>query len=132
VLTYVLSMSRHTIYLTPIPLAYVTIFIGMTRMPPFRILKSGDYSYGIYLYGFPIIQSIWSAFPALRDNVWGFRVAAFLVTGIFAAASWHLVEKYALRLKTFLSPSSAVIEARLDPAITASPKPVLPSGIAER
>jgi peptidoglycan/LPS O-acetylase OafA/YrhL len=118
VLTYVLSLSRHTIYLSPVLLTYVTIFIGMTPMPSFSILKSGDYSYGIYLYGFPITQAIWAAFPMLRNNPWGFRVAAFAVTGLFAAASWHLVEKYALRLKKYLSPGSAAIEARLDPAAT--------------
>ena len=100
---YVLSLSRHTIYLYPAALVYVTLFVGMTRMPQSRILKSGDYSYGIYLYGFPITQALWASFPALRTNVWEFRLMAFGTTALFAAASWHLVEQRVLKLKHLLT-----------------------------
>jgi len=102
VLTYVLSLSRHTIYLSPVFLVYITIYLGLTNFPSSRLLKSGDYSYGVYLYGFPIAQALWAAVPPLRGQLWGFRIASLSLTMIFAAASWHLVEKHVLKLKKYL------------------------------
>ena len=60
--------------------------------------RFGDLSYGIYIYAFPVQQTlIWS----LRDRMpWSALLLLTLaITLAFAFASWHLVEKRALRLK---------------------------------
>lgn len=56
--------------------------------------RVGDYSYGFYLYAFPIQQVLVSCFPAISfasTLLW-----ASVFTMAFAMLSWHLVEKPAL------------------------------------
>jgi peptidoglycan/LPS O-acetylase OafA/YrhL len=101
-LAYVLLLSRHTVYLVPPLLGYCTVFAGMVRLPKSRLLASGDYSYGVYLYGFPICQATMVALPWLRGNWGGLMLIAGIITCLFAAFSWHLIEKPALKLKVFL------------------------------
>ena len=60
--------------------------------------RFGDLSYGIYIYAFPVQQTlIW----LLKDKMsWSVLLLLTLATTLaFAFASWHLVEKRALRLK---------------------------------
>jgi peptidoglycan/LPS O-acetylase OafA/YrhL len=63
---------------------------------------TGDYSYGIYLYGYPITQAVLAAVPALR----GQRLLTFCVSGTitfcFAILSWHGIEKRMLAAKSKL------------------------------
>ncbi|WP_159011111.1 acyltransferase [Bradyrhizobium sp. S69] len=57
----------------------------------------GDYSYGVYLYGWPVSQTVvqfWPDMSALENTAWSCAISLTL-----AIASWHLVEKRALRLK---------------------------------
>ena len=59
--------------------------------------RFGDYSYGIYLWGFPCQQLIvlWLGHPRPgRITLLALPLALF-----FAIASWHLIERPALRLK---------------------------------
>ena len=53
---------------------------------------SGDYSYGLYLYGFPIQQAIFAINPALREWYWNLLLA-IPCAGMVAVGSWWLVEK---------------------------------------
>ena len=115
VCTYLLMFSTHAVYLVPIMLTYVTVFLGLTAFPTNRLLRSGDYSYGIYLYGFPITQVLASSFPALRHNYLGLVFSAILGTSLFAMLSWHLIEKRFLRLRKYFSPKSAKIAEELHP-----------------
>jgi peptidoglycan/LPS O-acetylase OafA/YrhL len=117
VVTYPLMFSDRTIYIYPILLGYMTVFIGLTNFPKSKLLQSGDYSYGIYLYGFPITQVLVTAVPALRTNIFVLIAAAFVCTGLFAFLSWHLVEKRFLRLRRFFSARSAKIAEELHPDI---------------
>lgn len=59
--------------------------------------KVGDYSYGIYIFGFPIQQLLISNFPNLSiSSLFVYSLVATLSLGIL---SWHLIEKRALKLK---------------------------------
>jgi peptidoglycan/LPS O-acetylase OafA/YrhL len=60
-----------------------------------RISRYGDFSYGLYLYAFPVQQLVLYLFPLLRAPI----LACALTTSLVAFLSWHLVEKPALRLK---------------------------------
>jgi peptidoglycan/LPS O-acetylase OafA/YrhL len=56
-----------------------------------------DYSYGIYIYGWPIEQAIRHHFPGFGP----YRMAstALILSWIAGALSWHCLEKHVLRLK---------------------------------
>lgn len=83
------------------PMTYCMVYLGMQRFPRLQFVPEGDYSYGIYLFGFPLQQTLVFLFPALK--VWWalFPIAA-LTTCAAAIASWHLVEQPALSLRSVL------------------------------
>lgn len=59
--------------------------------------RVGDYSYGVYLYGWPVQQAIASSFPSmptLQNAAW----AGLIALG-FGVLSWRFVERPSLRLK---------------------------------
>jgi peptidoglycan/LPS O-acetylase OafA/YrhL len=80
-------------------LAYPLVWLSIHLPPLFqRVGARNDYSYGVYIYGWPVLQllGIWGV------QHWGYPVfAASAVAGSVALAmvSWHLVEKRALSLK---------------------------------
>ncbi len=85
-------------YFISLPVAYLACYLGTLNPRRTWIVSSGDYSYGLYLYGFPIQQAFtalgsWTYNPALDLCV------ALPVTFIVAWTSWHFVERPALRLK---------------------------------
>jgi len=86
-------------YLALVFLLYAMVYLGTLRIPvppPFRF---GDYSYGIYLYGFPIQQTLVLLFPGLR--VWYLLfLVSFPITILVAMLSWHCIEKPALKLRS--------------------------------
>jgi peptidoglycan/LPS O-acetylase OafA/YrhL len=89
-------------YFVTVPLTYATIYLGLRNPARSRLILSGDYSYGLYLYGFPIQQAIAALLP--RAAPWYVNVALALpCTAILAVASWWLVEKQLLRLRPFLT-----------------------------
>jgi peptidoglycan/LPS O-acetylase OafA/YrhL len=95
------------------PLAYLTIFCGLSRLPTPPSIAKGDYSYGIYLYHYPLLQLIdqWHRF----DHWWQLlAVAALPVVGL-AMFSWHLVERPTLALRRRFSLIGARVAAA-DPA----------------
>lgn len=60
--------------------------------------KLGDYSYGIYIYAFPVQQSTVLLMPNI--SVLGMTCISGVITLLFAVTSWHLIEKPALALKS--------------------------------
>jgi peptidoglycan/LPS O-acetylase OafA/YrhL len=89
---------RGTAVLGLIPLTYCMVYLGVQPLPRLKLLPRGDYSYGIYLYGFPIQQALVLLFPSLKIW-WGLFPTAALVVLAVAMASWHFVERPALSLK---------------------------------
>ena len=73
---------------------YVALHPGLPVVPAARF---GDLSYGLYIYGWPVEQTI----SYLRPDAswWELFLIAFPITGGVALLSWHLVEKRALSLK---------------------------------
>ena len=78
-------------------------FLLLLATSPVRILgtsiRTHDYSYGTYIYAFPIQQTIVMLMPGVAPLT--LFLVALPVILVFASASWHWVEKPALRLKDF-------------------------------
>ncbi len=60
-----------------------------------RVGRFGDFSYGLYLYAFPVQQVILGAMPHNEYPI----LTCMVLTLPFAVLSWHLVEALALRWK---------------------------------
>jgi peptidoglycan/LPS O-acetylase OafA/YrhL len=84
-------------YLAPLPVAYGTVCLGLLDPPRDRLVLSGDYSYGLYVFGYPIQQLI-ATQPALRDWRLNLLIGLPLAFAV-AALSWRLVESRALGLR---------------------------------
>lgn len=69
------------------------------RTPTFNGV--GDYSYGIYVYTFPIQQTVTMLWPSI--DPWTLFGAALPLGVTVAAASWHWIEAPALGLKRRLT-----------------------------
>ena len=100
-------------------LAYVTAYVGLLRLPRSKLLLDGDYSYGVYLYGYPIQQTVVFLFPEYR--VWWFNFVVSIVLAMGAAMlSWHWIEKPILGLRRrFIKNEKPKAEgvAKMDPAL---------------
>jgi peptidoglycan/LPS O-acetylase OafA/YrhL len=59
--------------------------------------RIGDYSYGVYIYAYPVQQSLRAQFPGVTPLCHFF--VSLLCTFPLAVLSWHLIERPALSLK---------------------------------
>ncbi|HEV8692452.1 MAG TPA: acyltransferase [Ideonella sp.] len=83
---YVLTVPYVLMYLVYVPAGFVR-----------RYNRLGDYSYGVYIYAFPIQQTLLASFPGLGPGALiGLSGALTLAC---AWASWHLIEHRALEAK---------------------------------
>jgi peptidoglycan/LPS O-acetylase OafA/YrhL len=75
-------------------LALPYVMLCLAYVPRGRILafnRLGDYSYGTYIYAFPVQQSLMHLFPSLLPIP--LFSASLLATLVLAVASWHFIEK---------------------------------------
>lgn len=88
-------------------LAYCTVYVGSLDLRWFDRAFGADYSYGLYLYGYPITQTlVFFALPAgiLKQNMVStilLVIASIALTLVFSAISWKFVESPALKLRKF-------------------------------
>lgn len=78
---------------------YIVIFLAYMPKGPIRLFnRLGDYSYGLYIYAFPIQQMVVSFFGNMTPiELFNF---SFPITLILSILSWGVIEKPALKLKT--------------------------------
>ncbi|WP_235999798.1 acyltransferase family protein [Bradyrhizobium uaiense] len=98
--------------LAPVPAAYVACYLGLMNPRRSWIVSSGDYSYGLYLYGFVIQQCVATFGPSVQHWYLNILISLPLAFGV-AVASWHLVEKHALRLKAAVERLEAAMLSRI-------------------
>jgi peptidoglycan/LPS O-acetylase OafA/YrhL len=82
--------------LTPL-VAYPLLWLGI-HLPFQRVASRNDYSYGVYIYAYPVSQLLASE-NAQRWGYPAYLALCIAATAPFALASWWLVEKRALSLK---------------------------------
>jgi peptidoglycan/LPS O-acetylase OafA/YrhL len=88
-----LGGPRGTVFCA-LPLAYLCLWLGAV-LPLQRIGRTNDISYGVYIYGFPVQQTL-SLFGLHRHGYLLYTTLSAIMTIPFAAASWWLVERPAL------------------------------------
>ncbi|MCC6868428.1 MAG: acyltransferase [Burkholderiales bacterium] len=96
-----LGLTRGAL-LSPL-LAYVVLVAAYhpaVQWPRFDV--GGDYSYGLYVYSFPIQQTLVERLPSLSPLA--MFALALPISLAVAAASWHGIERPALRLKNQQAP----------------------------
>jgi peptidoglycan/LPS O-acetylase OafA/YrhL len=96
VVSFVLNISLYTYPLLGTYLLFFIAFCPALRMENFA--RYGDFSYGTYLYAFPV-QQLLIQYMGKSLNPYTLFLLAWLITVPLAAASWYLVEKPFLRLK---------------------------------
>ena len=79
---------------------YIVLFLAYWQPSVIarRLTRHGDVSYGMYIYAFPIQQSVAAAWTGTVPVIAMFALA-FPITYAVAFASWQVVERPALRLK---------------------------------
>ena len=87
--------------LFPVLLAYAVLVVAYHPRLRWRAFnRLGDYSYGLYIFSFPIQQILIAKLGApVASSPVTLLAAAFPVTLALAALSWHVVEQPALRQK---------------------------------
>lgn len=83
-------------------LAYASLLLGHARADwLLGYNRLGDYSYGAYIYAFPVQQTASWAFPGL--SVGEMILISLPVTLVLAVLSWHLIESPALERREGLA-----------------------------
>ena len=104
--------------LTVVFLAYPLLWLGL-HLPLQRVGRQNDYSYGVYIYAFPV-QQLLALWGVARWGYWPYALTAVAATAPLAVASWWLVEKHALRLKRLgrglaTTPADLLVDSAHDP-----------------
>lgn len=95
------TQSRILVVLLMALLPYFVIGLS-ALVKRISVHKLGDLSYGMYIYAFPIQQTL----VYVKEGNWSVSALFWVtttITGIFAFISWHIIESPALKLKKYVS-----------------------------
>jgi peptidoglycan/LPS O-acetylase OafA/YrhL len=101
-----LNINQYTSYIT---LPLLVILLGKSSTPYLNKVGEtiGDTSYGIYIYSFPIQQTLMYFFKLDTAMLFIFSLPLSI---LFGYASWHLIEKKALEYKDLLTKRAILTE----------------------
>ena len=87
----------------PIFGSYAVIWLSLSQRAPVpRFAKYGDFSYGIYIFAFPVQQIVAQGLAERRT--WFLNVVISApITFFLAVASWFMIERPSLALKSALA-----------------------------
>ena len=91
-------------WLSPLVLPPALLWLGMHgALVDFERTVGGDYSYGLYIYGYPS-QQLLAHFGVHRLGFYPYLLAGFALTLALAIGSWRFVEKPAMSLRSAFWP----------------------------
>ncbi|HHU0693077.1 acyltransferase [Citrobacter sp. Marseille-Q3906] len=97
---YMLAEGKELRFLSEYFLVVSSVLFCCLNIPlGFNFEKIGDFSYGIYLYNFPVIQLLYSLGLYNTHPYLSFGLSLIL-TFFVASGSWYLVERRFLQLKS--------------------------------
>ena len=98
---YVIAIAYVLFYLAYVPSGFIR-----------KYNQLGDYSYGIYIYAFPVQQSVAQLMPGV--SVLQMVLISAVATSLLAIFSWHFLEQRALRYKAhYIGHTRRLLEAGL-------------------
>jgi peptidoglycan/LPS O-acetylase OafA/YrhL len=80
-------------------LPYIVLYLATLKGKLNDFGKMGDFSYGIYIYTFPVQQMI-VQFYGTEISISKMFMMSFLIVLFLSILSWYLIEEKALRLKS--------------------------------
>jgi len=95
-------LGKDRLVVLALPVSYMVAYIGLTPIKKLPLYSKGDYSYGMYLYGYPLQQALVMLFPGRFSVITHFICSMVLITCV-ARVSWHCVEKPILRSRKKVS-----------------------------
>ena len=92
--------TQYIFIISYIALPYLIFYFvyGINNLSMQNFGKYGDFSYGLYIYAWPIQQTLIYLFEP-QINFLIFSISVSLITFFLAFISWHLIEEKALKLK---------------------------------
>jgi peptidoglycan/LPS O-acetylase OafA/YrhL len=99
-------------YLTVVPLGALVLWFAFQCRTIRFFNRIGDYSYGTYIYGYPVQVAIFYYFGSSL-SLWSHLVTSLACILVLACASWHLLERRALRIPLPLQAEKAYESLRL-------------------
>jgi peptidoglycan/LPS O-acetylase OafA/YrhL len=93
------------IYFIPLYLlsvTYLSLYVALRLRYFGNFAKYGDLSYGIYIYAWPVQQTVAISFAFSSALFPVYMVVSLLIVIIFAFFSWHVIERPAIMLKAKL------------------------------
>jgi peptidoglycan/LPS O-acetylase OafA/YrhL len=117
------TFSFTSMDLTAVFLTYPLVWLGI-HLPLHKVGARNDYSYGVYIYAYPVGQLL-VVWGVSRWGYWPYTLLTIAFVIPLAVASWWVIEKHALKLKTlnwplFTKPGPRVAE---DPNSEFAPTP---------
>jgi len=95
------------VLLFPLFGGYLVLYLALAApLPAIPAARFGDLSYGLYIYGWPVEQTLLYATGGALAW-WQLFPLALAIAAAIAFLSWHVVEKRALRLKPASAPLMA-------------------------
>lgn len=97
-LVYVTLAFPFSLFIKSIFFSYFVLLLALhpkLKLP--SIDRWGDISYGIYIYAFPVQQTLAYLMPQVQPI--SMFIISTIITFVLAMLSWHLVEKPALKMK---------------------------------
>lgn len=106
-------LSEHLANMLVAPaLAYTTFYVAFSPVKLPETARWGDFSYGTYLYAYPIQQMLYASYgDSLNLTTY---IMLSLLTALFAGVlSWHLVERHFVRRKLYDAQKPGLTERSL-------------------
>ena len=95
---YFVFTSSYFLIIYNLLIGYIVLYLAYVPKGLIRTFnKLGDYSYGMYIYAFPIQQAYVASYPEISGLT--LFLVSFITTLFLSVLSWHFIEKPALSLK---------------------------------
>jgi peptidoglycan/LPS O-acetylase OafA/YrhL len=85
-----------------VALPYMVMYLANLKGKLNQFGKIGDFSYGIYIYAYPVQQML-VYFCGVEISITKLFLMSFSLTLVLSVTSWYLIEEKALRLKSLIA-----------------------------